>query len=139
MIRGEEYVSEVKEFFGFLIDEFHFSLLSEKIQGNAFYDVVYEDQTRQISVSYENIEDYLLVIVFLLKDGKLPDYDDKTRTLHLNHLNRVIFKTVQENDIKSNEEFFSRFIAKGEFKGKLLKVAKELRLCLLHFNKYFDT
>ena len=76
----------------------------EKERGNAFYDVQYRNKDKIVSVSYENIEDYLQVIVFLLERGRMPDYDDKTKTLHLNHLNGLVMSKVGKDEISSNTQ-----------------------------------
>lgn len=135
MIDGKEYINKVNDYFGFLKVEFGFRLLEEKIRGNAFYDLQFKDDSRIISISYENIEDYLLVTVFLLQNGEMPDYDDKSKTLHLNSLNRLITAMARKKEIIVNSEYFAHYKVKGEFERKLLKEAKELRLCL----KYFPT
>ena len=90
MIESGDYIKIVKNYFGFLITEFNFQLLEEKVRGNAFYDVQYKDNARIVSISYENIEDHLLVTVFVLENGGMPDYDDKTKTLHLKQLNKLV-------------------------------------------------
>lgn len=133
MIEENQYIETVEAYFSFLIAEFGFKVSEEKIRGNAFYDVRYKDETRIVSISYENIEDYLLVIIFLLQNGRLPDYDDKTKTLHLNKLNTQFLSNISKSEISLNNEYFARFNPEDEFKRKLLKSAKELRLCLKHF------
>jgi hypothetical protein len=135
MIDGAKYIEIVKLFFSFLITEFGFRLSKETENGNAFYDVEYSDIERVVSISYENIEDYLQVIVFKLKNGKLPDYDDKTHTLHLNELNKRILSKIEKNEIEKNNEEFDKFDANDELERKLLKSAKELRLALKHWDK----
>ncbi len=106
MIEANQYIETVESYFGFLTTEFDFKVSEEKIIGNAFYDVQYKDETRIVSVSYENIEDYLLVIIFLLQNGKLPDYDDKTKTLHLNQLNAKVLPSIDRTEINVNNEYF---------------------------------
>lgn len=135
MIEGKEYIGAVKLFYSFLETEFGFSKVSETINGNAFYDVEFKDSVRVISVSYENIEGHLEVIVFMLQNGKLPNYDDKTKTLHLKQLNRLMMAKVSKEEINLNEEYFAKFTPKNEIEKKLLKEAKELRVCLKHFNE----
>lgn len=135
MIIGSIYSIIVQAYFEYLITEFGFKISEEKINGNAFYDVQYIDKTRVVSISYENIEDYLLVIIFLLQNGALPDYDDKTKTLHLNKLNAQILSRIEKSEISLNDEYFAKFNPKNEFERKLLKSAKELRLCLKHFDQ----
>jgi hypothetical protein len=136
MIVGSIYIATVKAYFDFLITEFGFKISEEKIRGNAFYDVQYKNKTRVVSISYENIEDYLLVIIFLLQNGELPDYDDKTKTLHLNKLNVQVLSRIDKNEVSLNNEYFDKFNPKSELEKKLLKSAKELRLCLKHFNEF---
>ncbi|MBP9718303.1 hypothetical protein KBD59_03335 [Candidatus Gracilibacteria bacterium] len=134
MIEGRKFIDKVKEYFSFLIDEFDFSIIDEQIQGNVFYKLKYKNEKRElaISINYENIEDYFQVIAFKLQNGKMPDYDDKTKTLHLNKLTELLFPKVSKNEIEANNEYFSKFEAKDELHRKLLKSAKELRLLLKH-------
>jgi hypothetical protein len=135
MIDGSEYIKIVKSFYSFLESEFGLNTTNETINGNAFYDVEYRDAQKVISISYENIEDHLEVIVFKLQNGKMPDYDDKSKTLHLNQLNKLVMPKVDKTEMSSNAEYFSKYNAKDELERKLLKEAKELRLCLKHFNE----
>jgi len=127
MIEGEKYIEVVKEYFGYLITEFGFKVLEEMINGNYFYRVRYIGNEKVISISYENIEDYLLVIVFMLQNGELPNYDDKTKTLHLNKLNAQVLSKVDKNEIILNSGYFAKFETKDELERKLLKGAKELQ------------
>jgi hypothetical protein len=135
MIDSGEYIKSLTDYFGFLITEFDFKLLEEKVRGNAFYDVQYKDNSRVISISYENIEDYLLVTVFMLKNGEMPAFDDKTKTLHLKQLNRLVIAKASKEEINLNAEYFTKYSAESELERKLLKEAKELRLCLKHFKE----
>lgn len=135
MIEGKEYTETVKLFYSFLETEFGFNEVNETINGNAFYDVEFKDRERCVSVSYENVEGHLSVIVFMLQDGELPNYDDKTKTLHLNQLNRLVMGEVNKEEINLNTEYFAEYNAKNELERKLLKEAKELRLCLKQFVK----
>ena len=135
MIKGEKYIEDVKAYFNYLITEFGFIISNEKIRGNAFYDLQYSDGKLIVSVSYENIEDYLQVIIFMLQNGELPDYDDKSKTLHLNRLNAQVMSSIKRDEISLNNEYFVKFNPKTEIEKLLLKSAKELRLCLKHFNE----
>ena len=134
MIEGDQYIKRVNFFFSFLNTEFRFRLYEEKVRGNVFYDVRFKNETKIISVSYENIEDYFEVVVFKLQNGEMPDYDDKVETLHLRKLNEAILSTVDKNEINLNKEYFREFKVTDELDRKLLKSAKELRLCLKYFN-----
>ena len=137
MIEGKEYIEAVKLFYSFLETEFGFSKVNETINGNAFYDVEFKDREKVGSVSYENIENHLEVIVFMLENGKLPDYDydDKTKTLHLKQLNKLMMTKASKEDVNLNAEYFVKCTPKNEIERKLLKEAKELRLCLKYFNE----
>ena len=64
----------------------------------------------------------------------MPDYDDKTRTLHIRQLNKLVMPKVSKMEINANAEYFSNYSPKSEIERKLLKEAKELRLALKHFN-----
>lgn len=135
MIEGEEYIEVVKQFYSFLETDFGFSKVNETINGNAFYDVEFRDKERIISISYENIEDHLEVITFMLQNGKMPYYDDKTKTLHLKQLNRLVMAKASNEERKLNAAYFAKYNAKNEIERKLLKEAKELRLCLKYFSE----
>ena len=135
MTKDLEYIEIVKLYYSFLETEFGFSKINETINGNAFYDVEFRDKERIISISYENIEDHLEVIVFLLQNGKMPEYDDKTKTLHLKQLNRLVMAKASKKEINLNAEYFAKYNATNELERKLLKEAKELRLCLKYFNE----
>ncbi|MGJ1267262.1 hypothetical protein ACR78F_04950 [Sphingobacterium spiritivorum] len=135
MIEGNQYIAVVKQFYSFLETDFGFSKINEIINGNAFYDVEFRDKERIISISYENIEDHLEVIVFMLQNCKMPDYDDKTKTLHLKQLNRMVMAKASKAEISLNAAYFAKYNANNEIEKKLLKEAKELRLCLKHFSE----
>jgi hypothetical protein len=137
MVEDLEYIETVKLYYSFLETEFGLSKVNETINGNAFYDVEFKDKERVISISYENIEDHLEVIVFMSQNGKMPDYDDKTKTLHLKQLNRLVMAKASKEEINLNAEYFAKYNAKNELERKLLKEAKELRLCLKHFNELY--
>jgi hypothetical protein len=137
MVEDLEYIEAVKLYYSFLETEFGFSKANETVNGNAFYDVEFKDGERIISISYENIEDQLEVIVFMLQNGKMPDYDDKTKTLHLQQLNRLVMVKANKEEINSNAEYFAKYKVKNELERKLLKEAKELRLCLKHFSEIY--
>jgi len=137
MVEDLEYIETVKLYYSFLETEFGLSKVNETINGNAFYDVEFKDKERVISISYENIEDHLEVIVFMLQNGKMPDYDYKTKTLHLKQLNRLVMAKASKEEINLNAEYFAKYNAKNELERKLLKEAKELRLCLKHFNELY--
>ena len=130
MIEGKEYIALVKSYCYFLIAEFDFKIADEKIRGNAFYDVQYKDNVKIVSVSYENIEDYFEVTIFILVIGELPNYDDKSKTLHLSRLDKQILSKINGFEIRLNNDCFLKFSAKNEMEKKLLKSARELRLCL---------
>lgn len=130
MFEGNEYVQAVRKMFYFLSEEYGMTETKEEIRGNVYYDVEYHSASKVISISYENIEDYFQVIVFKLKDGKLPEYDDKTQTLHLNILNKLAFSIATKSDIELNNEYFSNIIANTKMEQMLLKSARELRLVM---------
>lgn len=135
MIEGDLYIKIVGLFYSFLESEFGLDKVNETINGNTFYDVEYTDAEKLISISYENIEDHLEIILFKLSDGKMPDYDDKSQTLNLNHLNSIVMSQVAKDEINSNTQYFSKYNAKDELERRLLKGAKELRLSLKHFDQ----
>jgi len=121
---------------------FRFSCLRicvHSIKGNGsgvvFYDLQYRSEKQVVSVSYENIEDHLLVIVYQLVKQQFPDYDDKQHTLHLHVLNHAVNAIVGQANWEENWLHFRGLKAEGTVERRLLKSAKELRLCLTHFNE----
>ncbi len=137
MVEDLEYIETVRLYYSFLETEFGFSKINETINGNAFYDVEFQDEEKIISISYENLEDHLEVIVFMLQNGQIPDYDDKTKTLRLKQLNRLMLSKASKEEINLNAQYFAKYKAENELGRKLLKEAKELRLCLRHFNELY--
>ncbi|MGF7231948.1 hypothetical protein [Arachidicoccus sp.] len=136
MIDGNKYIEVVKIYFHFLITEFGFKVSEEINNGNFFYRLRYINKIKAVTVSYENIENYLSIFISILQNGELPDYDDKTKTLHLNKLNIQILSSIDKSEVQLNNDCFAKFNPKNELERKLLKSAKELRLCLKHFDEY---
>ena len=130
MINANIYAELVESYFSFLEKEFGYILIQEKIRENVFYEIRYAKPNKQISVSYENLEDYFLVTIFLLENGKLPDYDDKSKTLHLSQLNKTILPIITSQQIQLNNNYFSIFKTSDRIENRILKSAKELRLCM---------
>lgn len=98
MISGDEFIQLVEKFFHFLIEDFDFKESNVTNRKSLFYDVEYKKQDIVISISYENRENYLQVILFNTKNGILPDYDDKSSTIHLNILTKKLFALLNQND-----------------------------------------
>ena len=130
MIEPERFKQVVKQSFSFLVTEHEMKFEKEVIQGNSFYDLTYSNDHRAISVSLENVENYFLVILFKLKGGQLPNFDDKTRTIHLSELTKSILTKIDNKDFVENNEFFQEIDVHGSTENLILKSAKELRLCL---------
>ena len=135
MISADTYLAKVKLFFSFLVDDFHFQQITQTETGNAFYDIEFRKDEKVVSVSYETIEDYLQVIIFILRNGQRQDFNDKSNTIHLKDLNKEIFPRIDKNEIAENNLVFDKLETSSELDRKLLKSAKELRLVL----KYWDS
>ena len=121
MIDGNEYLKKVKDYYNFIIEEFNFKVEEEIINGNFFYRIRYKDKTRAVTISYENAEDYLSLFISILQNGKLPNYDDKTKTLHLKQINKIVILNCSKEDINLNNEYFNRINAKSDLERKLLR------------------
>ena len=124
MIEGEQFINIINKFYSFLETDFSFIKVNETINGNAFYNVEFKGKEKIASISYENIEDYLTVIIFLLQNNQLPNYDDKTRTLHLDKLNKETFSFISSKEINENNDFFSKHQVSNHLEKELLKSAK---------------
>ena len=134
MIEEKTYIKAVELYYSFLETEFGFIRVNVTVVGNAFYDIEYRDKEMLVSISYENMEDHLEVIVFLLQNGKMPTYNDKTKTLHLKHLNNLVLAKVKNEEIELNAKYFAKYKPQNVIEKKLLKEAKKLRICLKYFN-----
>ncbi|MDR0938375.1 MAG: hypothetical protein LBN29_03320 [Mediterranea sp.] len=132
MIEEQEYIETIETFFSFLIDEFGYVKSSVKIRGNAFYDVQYSNDIRSISISYENIGDYFQVIVYTLRNGEMPNYDDDENILYLKDHNRSIWETMSKESVKVIAEKFAQYHTYNPFKRAVLKQAKDLYAYLMN-------
>lgn len=135
MIEGYQYIEIVKAYFGFLTEEFGFEVHEERLRGNVFYYVQYKSEKFVVNISYENIDDYLLVSIYLVQNMELHYYDDKIKTIYLSQLNAQVLSSIGRAAISLNNENFIKFIPENNLEKKLLKSAKELRLCLKHSAK----
>ncbi len=135
MIDAPAYLQAVKTYFSFLATDFTYTLSQEVTRGNVFYDVQYRNLNHVISISYENLEDYLQVIVFELVNQQLPKYDDKRYTLHLRALNQAVIGHLSPADRAANKRHFQGLQPQTVLERQLLKSAQELRLGLVHFDK----
>ncbi len=133
MIEEEVYIDYATKAFSFLLTEFQFRLNKKTANGNVFYDVEFtDDKTKTISISLETIDNSLRVTLFTLNNGQKSDYDDKTKTFHLNQMNDRILKTLDKIEFKQNNKYFKDLETKDETEKMILKSAKDLRLCLKH-------
>jgi hypothetical protein len=130
MLSGDDFITLVRRYFDFLPKEFCYELFNEINMENLFYRVQYHKDNLLISISYENRENYLQVIVFTIKDGVISEYDDREHTFHLGELNRRIMQHLKTENFEDNDKFFSSIQPSNEFEKSLLKLAKELRLCM---------
>ena len=135
MIEAEYFEKYVKEVFSFLETEFKMRLDKINVNGNAFYEVTFKDKKKVISISYENISNYFQVILFKLVNGQLPDYDDKTKTIHLNKLNNELLTQLDKKEFQENNFYFQDIKTETEIEKMLLKAAKDLRICLKYYNE----
>ena len=72
--------------------------------------------------------------LFTLDNGKRSDYDDNTKTFHLNKLTDKLLRTLDKTEFENNNRHFKDIEAKDETEKMILKSAKDLRLCLKHIN-----
>ncbi|MDP4216254.1 MAG: hypothetical protein Q8927_08630 [Bacteroidota bacterium] len=135
MIDAAAYFEEVKRYFIYLITEYSFWIRDEEIRANVYYDLRFRSQEKEISISYENLEDYFLVRLYLLHDGQMPKFNDKEGIMDLRKLNEVIISRLDKQEILLNNEFFANFSPSNLIGREILKAAKDLRLCLKHFDE----
>ena len=133
MINSVSFTEYVKRTFSFLITEFKLELGEITINGSAFYGVEYRDKLKGISISIEPIGEYFQVIVYKLDHGKMPDYDNKTKKIHLNELNKRVIKNLDKDEFNKNNQYFRDFETRNKTERMILKSAKDLRLVLSHY------
>jgi len=138
MITGDKFIVLVKSYFYFLIKEFNFKEKNVTNNRNLFYNVRYQNVNSIISISYENREDYLQVIIYKTQNGAIPNYDDKELTIHLETLNNRLLRHLTNEDFKENDIAFLELSAKDKIDKALIKSAKELRLCLKNIRMLED-
>jgi hypothetical protein len=136
MIDGDQFFETVKTYFSFLSIEFGLRILKEEVRRNAFYDVQYERDSVVVSTSYENVEDYLQVIVFELEDGHFPNCDDKTRTHHLNQLTDELLTRIPNEEFQRNSDSFLGLEPDQGIDRRLLSKANALRPCLTNWDGF---
>jgi LytS/YehU family sensor histidine kinase len=105
--------------------------MESKENNTLLHAVRYEKDNTLISISYDVRDDNLQVIIYKLRHGMMPDYDDKTRTIHLNSLNTKLLPMIEKDAFLENNSYVQEFSATNDSEHKLLKLTKELRLCLL--------
>ncbi|MCC2545499.1 hypothetical protein LJY25_03515 [Hymenobacter sp. BT175] len=135
MVEAQVFLRAAKTYFAFLVSEFAFAELSETVRSVVFYELQYRNAAQVVSISFENLEDYLQITVFQLVNQQLPDYNDSHHTYHLHTLNHALSKLVGPDDWQENQRFFEEFKPEGTVERRLLKAAKELRVCLTHFDR----
>lgn len=133
MIDGGLYLSLVESFFMFLESEYEMIICERMIRSNVFYVIRYCDSVKEVSISYENIEDYLQVHVRVQENCDSQNHGKKMKTFRLDSLIGVVVPEITKERLSSNNEFFREHAATNPLERKLLKKAKELRL-LLAFN-----
>lgn len=133
MISSQFFVTKVSDYFAFLVSGFDFEFDDLTVREDIYYEQRFNDGRKVVSISYENLEDYLKVTVYLLENGQLPAYDDEQRTLLLGQINAAVFPNIGKTEIEQNNNYFACFQAQSEFEKHLLKQAKDLRLSLKYF------
>ncbi|MCD8511858.1 MAG: hypothetical protein LRY73_19725 [Bacillus sp. (in: Bacteria)] len=134
MLNRDEYFSIIEKQFMFLVNEFEYTPLDKKSKISFLYDVNFQKGNTLITVSLDVRESYLQVILFNLTDGHLPDYDNEN-TIHLEKLNKMILSNLSKEEMKENNKFFQYIQPKNQLEKRILKSAKELRLCMKN-NKF---
>jgi len=135
MIEPQLYLKTVETYFEFLVDEFEFVLSEERLRGNVFYDVRYLRIDRLVSISYENVEDYLVVAILLLDDGRVPRFDDLNKVFYLEKMTTILFPQLGAEKIETNANHFANLTPLSSIEKRLLKSARELRLCIRYFER----
>ena len=128
-MNGQQFIDTVILYFNDFLAQYGFTFVEGKYSGR-LYDVQFESVKYSLSISYEPGDDYLLVVLFTLKEGKLSDFDDRTQTFRLGDLNAKFMPLISSDEINENNVYFSRYVATTPLEKQLLKSAKDLRLCM---------
>ena len=129
MIMRDDFYNDIKNYFNYLVTEFDCKICNERYDNSLLFEIEYcSKKDIIVSISYDVRNDFIQIILFIKKNGMMPDYDDKSHTIHLTELNKKILPLMKKLDFENNNKYFSNFaINKGD---NLLKQAKDLRLCL---------
>jgi hypothetical protein len=132
MLTKKDYSEAVNKYFKYLEIDFDYKKIFENKSNTLLYDVRYSNNSNIISISYEIQGDGVKVIIFMLQNGNIPDYDDKAHTLHLEYLMKDISNDDKFNKcIDENNNYFLKYNKPIiDVENAILKKAKELRLYL---------
>lgn len=133
-LNHQEFLRVIKTCFSFLVTEFGFEIGPVSHIGNRYTGISYSDGIRKLATSVDIIDGVSLRIR-LLEDGEEPHYDDETRNLNLNSLNRRIFPHLSREEILTNKETFAHIHPESDFEKAIKNVAFEIRLALLNWDK----
>jgi hypothetical protein len=118
--------------FQFLTEEFGYEVAGTTSVRDVYQEIVFGKTGQVISVSYENADDDLQVVLFKVKDGKLPDFDDETHTLHLTDMTDDVLARLTPGQIQEYKKWFSDINSETRLDKQLQESAAWLRLCLRH-------
>ena len=134
MVTDNEYFEKVETYFKFLVNEFKFKVESKTFNGNVFFDIEYKSKNILISISYENIEDFLEIIIFPNSANNNISFKGSNENFRLSQLRNDLLTKIKNSDFEKNNKFFIKFKTKNNFERNLLKSAKDLRICLNNLN-----
>jgi hypothetical protein len=89
---------------------------------------------RAIVVSYEPGDDYLLIALPTVVNGIQSDLDNRESSPRLSDLAGRAMSNASAAQLQANAAYFAGRHADRPLSRKLLKAAKDLRICLLHWD-----
>jgi len=121
-----EFIEYVKKEFGFLILEFNFKMEKE-IKDQLAYGVLFKSKTRAVQVYHEVLDQFSSVMIFRLRDGRLPDWDDTENSVPLHKISDFIHTAYQVDESILQPPFSKEVYSKNPQLKDLNRKARALR------------
>lgn len=125
-MKAIEFIEYVKKEFSFLVSEFGFKVEKE-IKDELVYGVLYKNASRAIQVYYEVLDQFSSVMIFRLKNGELPEWDDLKNSVPLHKISDFVHTAYQVDQSTSPYAFSKEFYNKNPVLKELNKRARSLK------------
>jgi hypothetical protein len=129
-----EFVEAIETYFAPFLNGLGFELSPPISISGKHYRATFSRSDRAVVVSYEPGDDYLFIALPTVVSGIQSDLDNRESAPRLSDLTGPAFANTSPAQIQANAAYFVEHDADGPLARKLLMAAKELRICLLHWD-----